>query len=177
MPKVALALPVALIGLAVMAAPANATATRAEYVAQVEPICESAQKPTFKAYFAFAKGFRKAGLNGDDPDVSKRIMRISDRLLAVFYLRVSNIYARTTSRITAVPPAAGDEQTVAAWLAGRTRAALLGSQAGRAAKHRKVKRAAHLLDQGIAASQDGAKLVSDYGFKFCALPLGEAQSG
>jgi hypothetical protein len=41
---------VALIVLAGVAAPARAATTRAEYVAQAEPICQAAQKPTIKAY-------------------------------------------------------------------------------------------------------------------------------
>jgi hypothetical protein len=166
----------AVVALATRAAAAGAASTRAEYVAQVEPICERSQKPTIKAYTALFRGLKKAGLVGDDPNVSKRTARRGTRLLGTTYMRVSSIYARTTAEIATVSAAPGDEASVANWLAGRNRAAQLGAQAGRAAKHQKVGYAIRLVDRGVSVSEEGAKSVAGYGFKFCALPLGEAES-
>jgi hypothetical protein len=45
----ALAIAIGLVALAIPPS-AHAASSRAEYVAQVEPICQAAQKPTFKAY-------------------------------------------------------------------------------------------------------------------------------
>jgi hypothetical protein len=162
--------------MAITASPAAAASTRAEYVAQVEPLCQSAQKPTFKAYFRFAKAFRKLGLNGEDIDVSKQTARRVNRLAGAFYTRISNIYGRTTSQIAGVAPAPGDEAAVASWLEGRNQAAALGLQAGRAAKHQKSRGATRLVFRAVSASEQAAGSVSTFGLKYCALPFGEATS-
>jgi hypothetical protein len=165
------------IALAIGASAAYGDSTRAEYVAAAEPICKAAQKPTFKAYASFFKGLKRAGLVGDNPDISKRTARISAHLLGAFYLRVSSIFSGTTSQIATISAAPGDEAAVATWLMGRDRAAQLGAQAGRVAKHQKIRRAVHLSDQAGTASEEAAKSVVGYGFTFCALPWGEADSG
>jgi hypothetical protein len=158
---------------AIAAAPASAATTRAEWVAQVEPICQAAQKPTSKAYSSFFKGLDKLGLVGDDPEVSKRDARISDRLLGTFYVRASDIYSRTTAQLTAVAPGPGDESAVAEWIAGRNQTSLLGAQAGRAAKHRKLKRAFHLADRAVTAGERAPGPVAGFGLHFCALGFAE----
>jgi hypothetical protein len=145
-----------LVALAIFSAPAYAASTRAEYVAQVEPICHAAQKPTFKAYGALFKGLSKAGLVGDQPEISRKTRRISARLLGTFYLRISNVYASTTAQISAVLPAPGDEAAVTRRLDGRNQAATLGAQAGRAAKHQKVRRAARLVNNAASLGDEAA---------------------
>lgn len=154
---------------------AHAAATRAEYVAQVEPICKAAQKPTIKAYASLFKGFHQVGFSGDNPDVSKRATKLGNRLIGTFYLRVSNVYGRTTAQIATVSAAPGDETAVAAWLAGRNRAVLLGAQAGRAARHQKVERSTGLVNKAESASEEAAKSVEGYGFNFCAFALGDVE--
>lgn len=158
---------------AVSAVPAQAATTRAEYVAQVEPICVAAQKPTIKTYASLFKAIPTA----DDPEhLTKREVRRADRALGRFYTQLSAIYGRTSSRIAGVPPAHGDENTVAAWLAGRTQAQTLGLAAGRAARHQKLRRASRLLKRATAASDDAARLVAGFGFHVCAFSLGHAES-
>jgi hypothetical protein len=173
--SVLIALAIAAIALAIIAAPASAAASRAEWVAQVEPICHAAQKPTFKAYHAFFRGLDKLGLVGGSPEISKRQARSSDRLLGTFYLHATNIYSRTTAQLSTVAPGPGDESAIGAWIAGRNQASLLGTQAGRAAKHLKVKRAFHLADRAVTAGDDATTPVAGFGLHFCALGWGEAE--
>lgn len=158
--------------LAITAAPAQAASTRAEYVAQVEPLCKAAQKPTFKAY---SRLFKSVPIEGER--ITKSIARRTQFALAKFYTQISNIFGRTSARIAAVAPAQGDEGTVAAWLAGRDQARILGLQAGRVARHGKLRRAVRIVDRATSESDHAAGLVSDYGFTWCALPIGEATTG
>jgi hypothetical protein len=162
--------------LAITATSANAATTRAEYVAQAEVICKGSQKPTFKAYNAFFKGLSRLGLEGEEPNTSRRAARAANRLLGVAYLRISNIYDRSTSRLAALTAAQGDEAAVASWLGGRREAAALGARAGHLAKHQKLKRAIHMADRASSISENAVKSVADYGFHYCALSWGEAES-
>jgi hypothetical protein len=164
---------VALIVVALSAAPARAASSRAEFVAQVEPICQAAQKPTFKAY---GRLFKSIPTTADTQHPTKRVIRKADRALGRFYTQISGIYGRTSGRIASVPPAPGDESAVASWLAGRSQAVTLGLAAGRAARHLKVGQASRLADRAIAASDTAVRSVSDFGFHVCAFSFGHAES-
>jgi hypothetical protein len=160
--------------LAASSPKADAAATRAEYVAQVEPICHAAQAPTFKAYSALFKAGNKIRASERAGNFQGAV-RLTERALGRFYAKVSAIYAATTIRLSTVTPAPGDESTVAGWLAGRNQAIPIGIQASRAAKHGKVKLAARLSNQAVLTSERAASLVATYGLTYCALPWAEAQ--
>jgi hypothetical protein len=164
-----LALAIAVIALVITAPSAYGASTRAEYVAQLEPICKAAQAPTFKAYSRLGKSIPIAG-----EKITKAIARRTHLALAKFYAQISNIYGRTSARIGAVPPPPGDGETVAAWLGGRDQARILGLQASRVARHGKLKSAVRIGVRATAVSDTAAGLVSDYGFAWCTLPIGEA---
>jgi hypothetical protein len=151
---------------------AHAASSRAEYVTQVEPICQAAQKPTFKVY---SRAFKDAPTVEDPDDVTKRDVHRLDRALGRFYTGIATVYGRTSARIGAVSPGPGDEATVTAWLSGRARAQALMLQAGRVARHLKVRRAARLANQGIAASDAASRNVSGFGFYFCTFSIGDAE--
>jgi hypothetical protein len=160
-----------LVALAI-APPAHAASSRAEYVAQVEPICEGAQKPTFKAYLGSFKGVPPID---DREHPTQRESHQVDRALGRLYSRVAGIYGRTSSRIGAVSPAPGDEAAVAAWLAGRAQAQALWLRAGRAARHLKARRADGLTQKGIKVSDSASRNVSEFGFHFCTFSIGDAE--
>lgn len=161
----------ALVAIAIPTAVAYAASTRAEYVAQVEPICQAAQKPTIKAFISVFKSLPK----GDDR-ITKSEAHKADRALGRLYTRISVIFGATTVQISSVAPAAGDESAVATWLAGRNQAQALGLQAGRAAKHLKVEKGAKLADRAVAASDQAAQSVSGFGFRTCAFSWGDAEA-
>jgi hypothetical protein len=170
MSKAVLAIYGLVILSALAAVPAQAASTRAEYVAQVDPICRAADRPTFKAYgLLFKAGKKIQGL-----DNRKRVMRIRAQALARFYIRLSNIYAKTTTQIAAVASAPGDEQTVTAWLAERSLVPDLGIRAGRAMNHQKVKRSRRLSNQAISSSERAASVVGEFGFHACRQAWGDA---
>jgi hypothetical protein len=155
---------------AVAASSAHATASRAEYVAQVEPFCQAAQKPTAKAFIAVIKS-----IPTDQDRITKSVAHRADRALGRLYVRISVIFGHTTAQISSVSPPPGDETTVSSWLAGRNQAQAWGLQAGRAAKHLKVGRAAKVANRAVSASDEAAQLVSGFGFRFCTFSWGDAE--
>jgi hypothetical protein len=169
--RTAVAVAIALLATVTTVATAYAASTRAEYVGQAEPMCQAAQKPTFKAYSALFKAIPTA----DQDQLNKAVVRRADRALGRFYIRISNIFGLTSAQIAALVPAPADEATVAAWLAGRDQAKTFGLQAGRAAKHLKLIRARRLANRAVSASEQAAELVSTFGFKFCAFSWGDAE--
>jgi hypothetical protein len=131
------------LALAVVAAPASAATTRADWVAQVDPICQSAKKPADRAIGAWFKALNKKGAL-DRPYKPKEFEREFTGISARLTSRLVAIYSRVTTDIAAVVPAPGDESVVATWLADRNSFAEQARVATRALKHRKFKRANRL---------------------------------
>jgi hypothetical protein len=167
-----LAFAISLAACTFIAAPSRAASTRTEYVAQVELICKADQIPIAKSYFGL---FNATPTVGDSDHPTKHDRRRAAHALGRFYTRISNLYGRTSGEIGAVPPAPGDETTIAAWLTGRAQAQALWLRAGRAARHLKEKRATRLVNRGIAASDAAARNVSTFGFHFCTFSIGDAE--
>jgi hypothetical protein len=151
---------------------AHAASSRAEYVAQVEPICQAAQKPTFKAY---ARAFKELPSVEDLDHLTRRELRRIDRAQGRLYSRIATVYGRTSARIRAVSPAPGDEAIIASWLSGRAQAQTLMLQAGRLARHLKARRSYLVASRATAASDTAARSVSDFSFHFCTFSIGDAE--
>jgi hypothetical protein len=174
----------AAVGLAaaVLAAPAEAASTHAEYVAQVEHICQATDKPTVKAYKGFFKAIAKSGqrqafeeAQNDDDDV--RALEVSLGPFLKFYARISNIYGRETTQIAAIPAAPGDELAVAQWLDNRARAKATMDRGLRAAKNRKFRFAKHLISSALTKSSNAPlATIGDFDFKACGEAIGEVRS-
>jgi hypothetical protein len=100
---------------ALVAAPgASAAATRAEYVAQVNPICKQANTQSGKVF--------SRAIKGQNPD------QIKPGVLTKALKRVNRITRKTTNRIAGVPAAPGDEALVAEWVASRRHSQRLSDQ-------------------------------------------------
>jgi hypothetical protein len=107
-----------LVTALMIANPAQATETRAEYVAQVTPICDAANA---EIDHISAERDRKLDLS------EKALLRIGP---ARFFKRLTKTYewesdrqreitAAALTRLDQIPPAAGDEALVAQWLGNR----------------------------------------------------------
>src|SRR6266545_7852256 len=95
-------------------ATAGAASTRAEYIAQVDPICQSFQAPltgAFNSYHRAFKAMNKNAKSGSGKAFLKSIKRTARTLNAVAGLHLS-----MTAQITAVPPLAADTAIVNTWL-------------------------------------------------------------
>jgi hypothetical protein len=178
-----LAATIPLIALAITSQPAHAAATRAEYVAQVDPICQRAQSPTVKALFALGKAIvKKVGGSDRLEALTKHPNQFFKQVsgpYAKWLGRVNRIYARETGQIAAIAPAPGDEATVAMWLQQRAAASSLAIRAKRSIRQKKVRRFLRLTGQTEKTSRIAGQTVGDFGFIYCAQPLGNPviQSG
>jgi hypothetical protein len=164
----AVALALSVIALAITARTAHGAATRAEYVAQVDPTCEAAIAPQQKALRTFRKAFRHFENRVESGRITRGTFTKLLRQTAGFLGRFKALLASVTTQIEAVPPPPGDSGTVALWLQGRRDAEQLLGSAVSALKHRKMKVYFLLLDQGEATDASARFLVSSFGFRYCA---------
>jgi hypothetical protein len=159
----------ALAAVALVAAtPASAASTRAEYVAQVDPICQGAIKPEAKALTAYLKALEHFNNRVRSGAANKSTLTKLLSQSAGFLNRFRGIEANVTTQIEAVPPPPGDSGTVTLWLQNRRAAEELVGSAVSALKHRRLKAYSRLLDQAEATDAGGRVLVSSFGFQYCA---------
>ena len=161
-----IALAIAGVALAIIATPANAAATRAEYIAQVDPICQSAlasESATLKQYTRRVKRIRK-----HHPDVEIHPTKQFLRTVSAGYRKLAGEVSLANSQITPITPAPGDEFTVSRWMQDRTAFAQAAQRAGRLIAHGNLKRffraAVAMLDYEAAARD----VILGFGFTYCS---------
>jgi hypothetical protein len=164
----AITVAIAMIALAITAPGAQAAATRAEYVAQVDPICQAAIGPQAKALSSFSKAFEHFRQRVRSGRITKGTFTKLLRQTAGFLSRYKGIGANVTTRIEAVPPPPRDTGTVTLWLLNRRAAEQLVDSAVSALKHYRLKAYFRLLAQAEATEAGGRVLVSSFGFQYCA---------
>ena len=154
---------------------ASGAATRAEYLAQIEPICqranEQAKRQARKINRALKKSLQKAETQVEN---NKPGLVFADVfILAVIKLvgPENRLFEQTTAQIAAIPPAPGDEMMVQAWLTGRTQSTELVWFALRAGKHRKANRMFALLDASTVALRKAQQPVQAFGLNHCFVEL------
>jgi hypothetical protein len=147
-------LPSLLLGLVApvaLPAPADAAATRAEYVAQSEPICglanEDIQRLNERYHHLHEQG--RYGLAG------RALKRTGTRLSA------------SINQVRAITPPPGDEQTVASWLDLVQRIANSNRRLGRAESHRHFSRIPKIQTRSRRIARQAHALVADWGFHAC----------
>jgi hypothetical protein len=156
---------ITVIALAIAATAAYGAATRAEYVAQVDPICQAGKtklKRESRKYGHRIRALRKQGIDTEKP--TKRVLRLAVR----FYDRVARIQRSANQQIAAVPPAPGDEQLVAEWLRLRSKRIKLTNRAIHAyARSRKAHQFRRLMGRANTAEVNAESLVADFHFQHC----------
>jgi hypothetical protein len=100
--------------IAVWAAPADAASTRAEYVAQVDPLCRANLGPWQQTYAAEVKGLQK-WVRLTKKGTLKAWVRQTHKYARALE-RHAAVHASLTEQISAVQPPAEDAQLVADWL-------------------------------------------------------------
>lgn len=164
----AITVAVMMVALAITAPGAQATATRAEYVAQVDPICQAAIGPQAKALNAFSKAFEHFKQRVKSGRITKGTFTKLLRQTAGFLSRFKGIGANVTTQIEAVPPPPRDEGTVTLWLLNRRAAEELVDSAVSALKHYRLKAYFRLIARAEATEAGARVLVSSFGFRYCA---------
>jgi hypothetical protein len=151
---------------AVAVTPANAASTRAEYIAQVDPICQSFVGPNDDAFRAWRKNEKRLGsvaTNGTPKQFGAQTKRVARSLK-----RIAQIQANLTNQIATVPPPTEDFATVRTWLNYRRQEeAALRSAASILVQFRPYKQYFHKLNMADAADQAATRTVSGLGFQVC----------
>jgi len=152
--------------IAAWAAPADAASTRAEYVAQVDPICQSFVGPNDDAFRAWLKNEKLLGRvakNGTLKQFGAQTKRTASSLK-----RIAGIQANLTNQIAMVQPPTEDFGTVGTWLNHRRQEeALVRSAASILVQFRPLKQYFRKLDMADAADEAATRTVSGLGFQVC----------
>ena len=149
-----------------------AAATRAEYVAQVDPICLDASKRTAKPIKALVKTASAFLKVATDPDASKADLKRAGQQYSNRASRglakVNRIFGGMLIAIVAVPAAPGDEATVAGWIDGMWSYKLTNDRAIRALRAGKLLKSLDLTEKALEALNQATQLVAGFGFRHCA---------
>jgi hypothetical protein len=156
---------IVVISLAITATAAYAAATRAEYVARVDPICRAAnpkENAVVRALERRVKQLHRHGVDTETP--AKRVIRIAVR----YYDRLAEIQRDENAKIAMVTPAPGDESIVAEWLQARTAASDFFQRGVHVFAHGRERRGKKLIGISFKREFKAELLVQDFGFKSCA---------
>jgi hypothetical protein len=162
-----------LLAVLVMAVPAQAQ-TRAEYVAQADPICQSAIKPAKK----ISRPVNRAGKALDAAQKKHKSKQVIIRLAKHFFRVVGAAYSRlgtlsnkTTARVQAIPPPPEDAALIGQWLAVQAETAQDLFDAASAARHFNFRSLAAAERSFAQDNRAADRLVAGFGFKYCAAPV------
>jgi hypothetical protein len=163
-----IALAIAVMALGIIAGPARAASTRAEYVAQVDQACTSFA-PKFASLDRPLKQLT-AQLNKvvteTDAQEKRRFNRIF-RGLGRYIGKTASLFGEMAEQVALVGPAPGDEAAVAQWIEGLRQFAALQAQSVPAWRHRKLGRAAALSQRSLEALNNGGAAVAAFGISDC----------
>jgi hypothetical protein len=159
-----IALAITAVALALTSASAGAAATRADYVAQVDPICQAAFVAEKAADKAFHRRIKKDEQRLRD---GRRVSKSASASLFRFYGRLRLIGRNMDAAIVPIAPAPGDELTVQTWLAQRERSIDLQRRAMSAIRRGQFGKYFGRFLKAIAADVDAYSTVRDFGFAYC----------
>jgi hypothetical protein len=153
--------------IAVWAAPADAASTRAEYIAHVDPICQSFVGPENVAYKAYRKNAkREAHLAGKG---TLKAWLSATRRTSHSLMRFAAIDSSMLDQIAAVEPPAADAGTVGTWLNYR-RQADASTVSAAAALNRPVPQIGKYfkrVKQANASVDAAGRTIEGFGFQVC----------
>jgi hypothetical protein len=160
-PLIALA---TVIALAITTTAASAATTRAEYVAQVDPICQVEQAQEKAVLGPATRRVRRLEDRGLDPlKPAKPIARI----IVHGYDRLAAIQRDADSRIASIPPAPGDEAVVSSWLQQRATFTELFQRSAHVLAHGHRRLFFRLLFKALGVQQTAEESIQDFGFGSC----------
>jgi hypothetical protein len=162
-----------ILALAVSAPAAQAAATRAEYVAQAEPLCKAASDSLVKPGKKFAKRLRKATPRHKPKPGSRaakiyarRVFRAAGGFYLVFGRKVSGLQRQ----LVAIPPPAAEAAVLNQWLGSMSVAADTMTDIATRLRSRRLKKALGAanqigeIDKELKATDN---VVSGFGFQQC----------
>jgi hypothetical protein len=170
-----LAIAIGLVAFTLVAASAHAADTRAEWVAQVDPICQNGQAQEAVAAAPLARATRRVKKHRNRK-TAKRL----DRAFGVYFATYANIERAVNAQIATVPPAPDDVSLVQVWLRSRNELLDLESRLflGPTNPGKGLKGLGRLfsdLFEVIGKEYEVSDIVRDFGFQYCSAPPPEIQ--
>jgi hypothetical protein len=153
--------------IGVGAASADAASTRAEYIAQVDPICQTFVGPENTAISTYHRNYKRwihDATHGTLKNWVKQTRRTASSLAAF-----SQIHASMTEQVAAVPPVDADAGLITTWLNGRRQADAFATSAASALKRINVGRYFKLVRKVDKAEAAGAAAINGFGFHVCGV--------
>jgi hypothetical protein len=154
------------VGLMVVwAAPADAASTRADYIAQVDPICQSFVGPMGAAWGAFDRAFKRttrAARKGTLKAFLRGTKREAGSLNQLAGTRTSMI-----DQIAVVPPAGADVGAIAVWLDHLRQEVAFERSAASAVRKLQIGKYFNRLKQADTAENAGHQAIAGFGFQVC----------
>jgi hypothetical protein len=159
---VSIAVAITIFALTIAAATAHAAATRADYVAQSDPICRASNVQATKVLMR--KDLRL------DLDPSTLLSRDHDEALqfAAVIGATKRIYNRAIDRVAAIPPPPGDEGVIANWVADLRYYERAINRGIHAIRHGKDRQAYELLISTRRRLGADHKALAAWEFQYCA---------
>jgi len=155
-----------------LAAPAFGAATRAEYVAQVDPICQKGQQDMIaeaKRQRPAVKRIRRKLKDLADSLTDEQENALLGKLAAREFSPTLKVFGGVTGQIAAVAPVPTDQTAVTQWLTARRSYLALIQRAIRAARQGKSPRENDLIEKATGVIIEGEIPVEGFGFRFCLL--------
>jgi hypothetical protein len=156
-----------LIALVVGPAPAHAAPTRAEYIAQVDPICQNFVVPERSALATYRHNY-KLWLRAAVKGTLKSFLR-QNRRLARSLFSFDRVHSALTEQVAAVTPPDADVALIATWLNARRQADALSDAAARALLRFKARKFFTLIGRADRVEANGTRALSGYGFQVCGV--------
>jgi hypothetical protein len=135
----------------VIPAVAHAAATRAEYVAQADPVCASADRDIHR----LNKHFSRLDRDGRYGAAGRTLKRTGTRLSA------------SIAQVRSITPPPGDVQTISSWLEEVARIAGNNRRMGTAEAQQRFRRVFALQVKNFLVARRAHELVADWGFHAC----------
>jgi len=147
------------------AAPADAASTRAEYIAQVDPICQSFVGPLGEAWSAYHRNFKRT-IRAARADNTKAFLRGTKKVAQSLNL-ISRTRTGMVDQIAAVPPPDTDAGTIGTWLSDLRQEGALESSAASAVLSLRINKFFRRLRQADDAETVARGAISGFGFTVC----------
>lgn len=146
---------------------AAAAPTRPEYIAQVDPMCQSFVPPLGSAWKAYNKNFRATSAAARKGN-TKAFLRGTKKVARSLNL-ISSTRTTLIGQIAAVPPPDADAGTINTWLNDLRQEAAIETSAAGAVKRLKLGKFFKLLRQADNAETAGKQAIAGFGFAVCGV--------
>ena len=159
-----------ILSLGLIAASADAAAaapTRADYVAQVDPICQSAVGPLGAVWSAYNKTFKRTD-HAVKVGNTKGFLR-GTKKLSQLLVQLSGTRTGMINQIAAVQPPDADAGTVGTWLGDLRQEVTFEQSAARAILRLRIGKFFSKLRSADRASAAGKAVISGFGFHVCGV--------